>query len=428
MNTLPTLLMMFGSGSLPILPLRFFQGLGAGFTIPLVLTIGLRSLGPDVRLYGLCVYALTATFTPNLAATFAALWVDVVGDWRFLLLQIVPFAALSAVMVWWGVPKQPPQTERLRQFDWPGVLLVAIGFGSLSIALEQGDRLDWYDSPVICVLLLISAVAIPLLIVRERHAAVPLMHFDLFKRRNFLYPSVTLILFSVISLAASQIPIGFLQQVQGYRPLQAQLLTLEVALPQLALLPLTAWLLDHESIDARWVSFVGYVCILVGCLGCTQLDSAWMRDQFHVWQACFSVGFAFVVMPLLMIATNALKPDDAPFGSALVNTPRAIAEGLGVWALQLVARWRGDLHRDRIVDAIGQGGIALGQAGLLPATGSPMTSGAYRSLDAQIERQVFTLTSIDSYLVMAALTVFLIVVLALLPVRTPPPRIALARA
>ena len=58
MNTLPTLLMMFGSGSLPILPLRFFQGLGAGFTIPLVLTIGLRSLGPDVRLYGLCVYAL----------------------------------------------------------------------------------------------------------------------------------------------------------------------------------------------------------------------------------------------------------------------------------------------------------------------------------------------------------------------------------
>ena len=428
MNTVPTLLMMFGSGSLPILPLRFLQGLGAGFTIPLLLTIGLRALGPEIRLYGLCVYAMTATLTPNLAATFAALWIDVVGDWHFLFLQVIPFAALAAVFVWWGVPQQPPQAERLKHFDWPAVVLVAIGFGSLSIVVEQGERLDWYNSPLIVVLLMIAVVAIPLLVVRERYAAVPLMHFDLFKRRNFLYPSITLILFSIISLAASQIPLMFLQQVQGYKPLQAQVLTLEVAAPQLVLLPLTAWILDHERIDARWVSAVGYACILIGCIGCLQLNSAWVRDQFYVWQAFQSVGFAFVVMPLLMIATNALKPDDGPFGSALVNTPRAIAEGLGVWVLQLIAHWRGGLHRDRIVDLVGQNAVFLGQTGTLPPAGSPQANEAYRALGEQIERQVATLTTIDSYVVMGVLTIFLLIVLAIVPVRTPPPRIALVQS
>ena len=425
MDTVPTLLMMFGSGSLPILPLRFLQGLGAGFTIPLVLTIGLRSLGPDVRLYGLCVYAITATLTPNLAATFAALWIDVVGDWRFLFLQVIPFATLATVFVWWGVPQQPPQSERLRHFDWPAVVLVAIGFGSLSIVVEQGERLDWYNSPLICVLLLVAAIAIPLLVVRERHAQVPLMRFDLFKRRNFLYPSITLILFSVISLAASAVPLMFLQVVHGYRPLQAQILTLEVAASQLVLLPLTAWILDHERIDARWISALGYGCILTACIGCALLNAAWVRDQFYLWQAFFSVGFAFVVMPLLMIATNSLKPEDGPFGSALVNTPRAIAEGLGVWVLGLIARWRGGLHENQIVDLIGQNSLFLGQVGPLPQAGSPGANEAYRALGAEVQRQVVTLTTIDSYIVMGMLTIFLMIVLALVPVRTPPPRIAL---
>ena len=40
------------------------------------MTIALRVLGPDIRLYGLSVYAMTATLTPDLATSFAALWTD----------------------------------------------------------------------------------------------------------------------------------------------------------------------------------------------------------------------------------------------------------------------------------------------------------------------------------------------------------------
>jgi len=66
-----------------IYALRLLQGLAGGLIIPLLMTTALRVLTPNIRLYGLAVYALTATFTPALAATVAAFWTDVV-DWRFV--------------------------------------------------------------------------------------------------------------------------------------------------------------------------------------------------------------------------------------------------------------------------------------------------------------------------------------------------------
>ncbi|MGI4732967.1 MAG: MFS transporter [Janthinobacterium lividum] len=431
MNTVPTLLMALvgtgGGGAVPLLALRLLQGLGAGFTIPLLMTIALRVLGPDIRLYGLAVYAMTATLTPNLATSFAALWIDGVEHWQFVFLGVIPWSTAAALCVWWGLKQEPPQYARLRQFDWWGLLLVALGFGPLSIVLEQGDRLGWFDSQLIAVLTLVSVVAIPLLFVRERFAAVPLMRFDLLARRNFTYPVVTLIVLLVITLGASQIPLTFLEQVRGYRPLQAHLLTLEVAVPQILLLPATAWLLDHERVDARWVNAAGYLLILAGCFLDAHVTSEWGLAQFAPAQALFAVGFAWVVMPLLMIATNSIKPDEGPYGSALVNTPRAVAEAIGVWALALITHWRGGTHRVRITELLGENRLLLGQLGVLPPDPqSPAARVPLSALEAEIERQVTVLTTIDCYVVVAALALGLLILLALLPTRTYPPRIALA--
>src|ERR1700744_2141010 len=72
-----------------IYALRLLQGLAEGMIIPLLMTAALRVLTPNIRLYGLAVYALTATFTPALGATMAAVWTDMV-DWRFVFLQTIP--------------------------------------------------------------------------------------------------------------------------------------------------------------------------------------------------------------------------------------------------------------------------------------------------------------------------------------------------
>ena len=427
LNCFPTLMMALGGGAAPLFILRFVQGVASGFSIPLLLTIALRALGPEIRLYGLATYALTATFTPNLATSLAALWIDGTGDWHWLFLQPIPFCAVAAVAIWWGLPQDSPQWHRLEQFDWPGLLLVATGFGSLSIIFEQGERLDWFNSELISVMAVVSAVSIAAFIVNEMHQPVPLVRLDLLKRRNFAYTVVALLVFLVIALSASQVPLNFLTQVRGYRPLQAHLLTLEVALPQLVLLPATAWLLDHRHVDARWVNAAGFACILFACFLGAHAVSSWTRDQFYVQQAFQAVGFAFVVMPLLMFATNSLKPEDGPFGSALFNTPRAVAEAAGFGVLSLITRWRGGLHRVRIADLIGQNRLLLGPLGQLPGDPSPTSRAAYGALDATVQQQVATLTTIDSFAILGLLVVVLLIVLAVLPERTYPPRIALAK-
>ena len=427
---LPTLAIPLCGSAGALLACRLLQGVAGGLTIPLLMTTALRVLAPPIRLFGLAAYALSATFAPNLATSLAALWTDGAESTAFLFLQAIPFAALAGVLVWWGAEEVPPKYEMLRKFDWPGLLLVAIGFGSLAIVLEQGDQLDWFNSTVICILTLTAALAVPLLIARELTAPQPLFMLSLLLRRNFAYGVTTLIFLLVVLSGSAQVPLAFLEQVQGYRPLQAHILTLEFALGQLLFLPLTALLLDHRHVDARWVSFAGLSLIAVAYLSTARLDSSWNRDQFYVWQAVQSLGTAFVVLPLLMMATNAITdPREGPFAAGLVNAPRAMAEAVGVWVTELVTRWRGGLHRDQIAEIIGRQGPAVAQAMSAPGGGGQAgsASGGGAALNAAVEAQVTTLTTIDTFLVLAMLVGVVMLILAVLPVRTYPPRIALAK-
>ena len=413
--------------------LRLVQGLCGGLTVPLLMTTALRVLAPPVRLYGLAAYALTATFFPNLSATVAALWTDYV-DWHFIFLQSIPLAAIAAVLVWYGLPQDAPQYGRFRILDWRGTLLVIIGLGSLTTMLLQGDRLDWFNSSTICLLALASVVAIPLLIWTEWHHEVPLIKLQMLGRRNFAYGVIALFTLLTLDLSSSEIPFAYLTEVQGYRPLQAHLISLEIAASQLILLPLMVLILDWEWLDARWVSFIGMCAILAACIGGYYLDSSWLRDQFYLWQGLQSVGLAMIAMPLLMMTTNTVRPGEGPFASALINTPRAVGEACSAWLLTLIIRLRGNLHSERITDHLGAIRFSLIQgfgsphmhAFLLP-DGHPRVADSLRQLNQLASRQVLTLTLRDAFLVVGAVVVGLMLVLLLLPVRTYPPRIALTK-
>jgi MFS transporter, DHA2 family, multidrug resistance protein len=418
-----------------IYALRLLQGLAGGLLIPLVMTTALRVLTPNIRLYGLAVYALTATFTPALAATTTALWVDIV-HWRFVFLQAVPLCSLAGVLVWYCLHQDQPKYERLRMLDWRGVLLLVIGTGALSTMLYQGNRLDWFNSRLICVLALVSALAIPLLLANEWFHPLPLLKLQMLGRRNLAYSAFGLFLFLIISQSGSTVPLRYLQEVQGYRPLQSNLITLEIAALQLLMLPAMALLLDYERVDSRVVSLIGLGLILASCIGSSFLTIYWNRDQFYFWQLLQAIGQPMVIMPLLMMSTNTVaNPAEGPFASALINTSRAVAEATSAWFLELVGRWRNALHSDRIVDEVGQDRWRVIQSnGVLPQYPTPLTPGglprAPGSLEAfghAVEQQVAILSASDTFLILGALTVFLMVVVMTLPVRAVPPRIHFAK-
>jgi DHA2 family multidrug resistance protein len=300
----------------------------------------------------------------------------------------------------------------------------------------HGDQYDWFNSPTICVLALASAVAFPLLIVNEWFHPLPLLKLQMLGRRNLAYGVIALALFLTISLTSSTIPQEFLADMQGYRPLQAQRIDVVLSLAQFVLLPAVAFLLDHKRVDARAVMLCGLALVLAACLGCVRVDSSWNRDQFYFWQHLQMVGQPMVAVSLLMFATNTVKgPEEGPFVSALVNGVRGLADPAGTWLVELITRWRGGLHSDRLVDQVGQNWFRITQpqrfvprapVWLLP-NDHPGAANSLQQFAHLIAQQAGVMTYADAFLVMAALCVAFMLMTLVLPVRTDPPRILFAR-
>jgi DHA2 family multidrug resistance protein len=218
--------------------------------------------------------------------------------------------------------------------------------------------------------------------------------------------------------------------------MQSNLITLEIAASQLVMLPAMALLLDYKRVDSRVVSLVGLLLILASCIGSSFLTVYWNRDQFYTWQLLQAVGQPMVIMPLLMMSTNAVVGSaEGPFAAALINTSRAVAEAASAWFLGLIDRWRNALHSDRIIDEVGQDRWRVIQNnGVLPQypppltpNGQPRVPGSLEAFGRAVEQQAAILSTSDTFLILGVLTVLLMVVVMTLPVRTFPPRIQFAK-
>lgn len=414
--------------------LRAVQGFAGGCSIPLLMAIALKVLAPDIRLFGLAAYALTATCFPYLSTSLAGLWTDLVG-WQFIFFQILPMGGAAMALLYFGLPDTAGRTERFKEPRmWLSAALLLVSTIPLVVMLAQGDRLDWFNSKLICVCALISVVTLPLFVMNELKRPEPFFRFSLLRRRNFLYAVVGLQIFVLLSISGSTIPSQYLTVVAGYRPEQIYLVTAVIASLQLIFLPFMAILLNYEWVDSRVVSFIGLVLMISACAANSFVTAEWNRNEFYAWQVAQALGAAMVVMPILMGATNAVMPQEGPFAAGMVNAPRAVVQVIGTWLVQLAFHWRGNLHSERLTDRLGQYHYGLFQganpdwqhpAPLLP-DGTSSSPGAVAALTKQLHHQVSTLVIEDLFMIMAFIAGLLLLWLLVVPVRAYPPRIALA--
>ena len=395
-----------------LVSLRLLQGLAGGALPPLLMTAALRFLPWHIKLYGLSAYALTATFGPNLAMPLAALWAEG-ADWRMVFWQIIPSGLLGAALIAYGLPQDPLRLERFRQADWRGMLLGVAGLSMLVIALTQGERLDWLNSPLITALLLGAAICIPLFLLNEWFHPLPLFKLQLLQRRNFAYGLITLILFLFVAMAGSGIPASYLTQIQGYRPLQTMPTALIIALPQLVVAPLVALLINRSWVDSRYVIAAGLVLLTIACLGGSLITSEWIRDDFYLLQMLHTIGQPLVVVPLLMNATSVIQPVEGPFASSMVNTLRGLSSVMAASALENFVTHREHFHSNVLLD-----GVASRVQSLDPMQTAQATS----VLARQVREQAYVLSFSDAFLAVLAVISVLLVILLTLPKRAYPPQ------
>ncbi|TWI52476.1 DHA2 family multidrug resistance protein [Pseudomonas duriflava] len=395
-----------------LLLLRVLQGLAGGALPPLLMTAALRFLPWHIKLYGLSAYALTATFGPNLAIPLAALWTNGL-DWRLVFWQVVPACLVAAGCIAYGIPQDPLRLERFRQADWLGALFGCGSVTMLVIALLQGERLDWLESPLICTLLAGVAILFPLFLINEWFHPLPLVKLQLLGRRNFAFGNITLALFLIVGMSGVAIPSAYLTHIHGYRPLETMPVALWIALPQLVLAPLVATIINRKWVDSRWVIACGLCLITLACLGGSQLTSDWIRDDFYHLQILQTLGQPMIVVPLLMAATGVVHPMEGPFASATVNTIRGLFSVIGTALLEHFLTVREHIHSNVLLDRLGSA-----QPQLAPL----LNDDTVAHLGQRIREQAFVLSFSDAYLALIGVCGLMLVVLLILPVRAFPPQ------
>jgi DHA2 family multidrug resistance protein len=387
--------------------LRALQGLAGGALPPMLMTVALRFLPANVKLYGLASYALTATFGPSLGTPLAAFWTEYVG-WQWAFWQIIPTSLVAMAMVAWGLPQDPLRLERFHQFNWRGLLLGFPAISMLVIGLIQGERLAWFESSLITLLLGGGSLLLVLFFINEWSHPLPFFKLQLLDRRNLSFALFSLGGVLLVLLASSQIPSGYLAQVQGYRPLQTAPMMLWVALPQLLALPLVAALCNQNRVDCRWVLAIGLGLLALSSVLGSRLTSAWIRDDFYLLQMLQIFAQPMAVLPLLMLATGVVAPQEGPFASAWFNTVKGFAAVLAGGVLDVLTTTRLHFHSTMLVDRLGNSPQAL-----------DADSGG---LAHRLHQQAVVLTSADLYLYVAAIAVVLILIIPFVPTRIYPPR------
>ena len=376
--------------------LRVIHGLVSGAMIPLLMMAALRFLPLSIRLHGLALYALTATFAPNVALWFAAQCVDALTDWRWVFWAMLPLGAVSMALVAYGVPKSAANLSRMRGADWMGMALGMPGLALLVIGIDQGVRLDWLNSPIVSAALFAGASLTALFLLSEWFHPQPFMQLQLLGRRNLgLGFSVFFVLLMVMTTSVG-FPANALGQQHGFRLEQTASLGLVVALPQLVLGPLVALLLYQRWVDARYVFATGLLVIALACWNASGFTSLWIVKEFLPTQSLFALGQPMAVVSLLFLATSVVKPPEGPSVSGLVNTLRALGSGCGAALIGELLALRQRFHSDMLLDAAGS---------LQPGTTSAMRP---TELAAIVAQQAGVLAAADVYRVFAVMALLLI--------------------
>lgn len=397
----------FMTDMVPIGILRAMQGLSAGCLPPILMTVMLKYLPPPLKVFGIGGYAMSATFGPNLGMPFEALLFERFG-WHWLYWEVLPLGAVALAMIAWGLPQDSVQLSRFRSFNWRGFIIGAPSILCVVTVLYQGDRLDWFRSPLITHLTFWGGALFLGFLLHEWHHHSPFFRLQYWKSRNITMSLLSLVAVLIVCALMNEVTTTFLEKIKGYRPIQAAPVSLTVALPQLVVLPLVAALCNMRRVDCRWVLGIGMALLGFSAWLGLGLTSEWVRDNFYLIQALQIFGQPMVVIPVLMLATLALGPSDGPFISGMVNMLKGMANALAFALFSTLLRRREQYHSTMLLD---HPHMAQGFDG----------ADALQSLHEMLSAQALVLSLVDILLVVVVICAVFVVLTAVLPSRVYPP-------
>ncbi|HEY1795905.1 MAG TPA: DHA2 family efflux MFS transporter permease subunit [Stellaceae bacterium] len=320
---------------------RALQGFAGGVMIPLAFTIIITMLPPAKRPIGLAGFAVSATFAPAIGPTIGGYLTDYYG-WPYVFYVNLLPGALMLAALWYSLPKAATNLGLLRRGDWLGIALMALGLATLQTVLDDGNVYNWFDSPFIVKLSLVSALALAAFVIVEFRRDEPVVNFRLLGRRNFGLGTLSNVLLGFALYGSAFLLPEYLAVAQGFDAEQIGAVMAWTGLPQLLLIPLVPLLM--KKIDARVLVGTGILIFAASCFMNLYLDQNYAAPQLFWPNIVRALGQAVVMTPISAIAMVGIASNEAGGASGLFIMMRNLGGAVGTAMIETFFTKREQFH------------------------------------------------------------------------------------
>lgn len=327
---------------------RILQGLGGGGLAPSEQSIIADTVPPQQRGIAFAIYGMGVVFAPAIGPTLGG-WITDNYSWHWIFLINVPIGILSLALTWYFV-REPKGTaverEKLKKegfkVDWLGILLFAIGIGSLEIVLDEGNREDWFESSFIVAFAIIAVVSLVIGITYEFYQKHPAVDVRLLLNRNFASSFILLFVLGFILFGSTFLLPLMAQNLLGYSAVNAGMVISPGGFVVMLMMPMVGLML--QKVQARWLILAG---LIISVLSLWHLTTLSLEADYYtlMWARMYQAsGLALLFVPINTASYTDVPANKSNSVSALMNLARNIGGSFGIAILSTILAQRTQSH------------------------------------------------------------------------------------
>ena len=356
------------------------------------------------------IYTFGIMAAPTLGPTFGGWMVDNYS-WHFIFLTKAPIGLLAAFLVGKYLHDSPHKNVG-DAVDWVGIGTLTVGLGCMQYVLEEGQRYDWFEDPVILRASIVSAVTLVFFVyweLRSRNKS-PIVELRVLKDRGLAVGvALSLLLGMALYSAAFLFPV-FVQGVLGFTPTESGLALMPGGLLTGVAVMVSGQLIQRGAPPRNLVLFgIPIACASMWIMGHLTPLSSFDDAQFGLLVRGFGLGF--VSTPITIASFGTLRGRQIASGAALLNLIRQLGGSFGIAILGSSVVNQTQVHRVDLVSSLSRSNPQLHDrvAGL---TASLMTKGmssvsahavALGIVSQAVQRQAATMAYNDAYILLGVL-------------------------
>jgi DHA2 family multidrug resistance protein len=354
----------------------------------------------------MAIFGVGVMVGPTLGPTLGGYITDAFG-WPWIFYINIPIGMLALALSLSYIFNSRFQ-QRVSQIDYLGLLLLAVGIGTLQTMLERGERLDWFASSEVVTYALISAACLTAFVWHELTTEFPVVDLRILKSRQLAVGVLFGLILGVCLYATIFVLPVYLQNLQNFTAEQTGFVILPGAL---------ASAFTMATMGRFTGKFDGRLSILAGVS--IFAVSMWKHAHFTTesgmadffWPLILrGVGLGLIFVPLTNLALADLPMSKIPNGTGLFNLMRQLGGSVGIAvSATLVQRFEA-MNRAELATNITQFSAVTrerlsGITAMLVAKGTPAAladSKALMILNGQVTRQALMLSFEHLFLLFGA--------------------------